>query len=96
MTLYNSNQYDLLDLIGSGTFGKVYTCKSTNSLIFACKRFKNQSLRDSDYNAIKEIACLSLLNKVDSLYIPRVYSIQTRIQKDDFISYIYMEYFRYI
>lgn len=35
-------EYQLTDLIGSGSFGKVYTCihKETGK-VFACKKFKN-------------------------------------------------------
>ena len=63
---FNLNDFQLLDKIGEGSYGKVYKIKDrTTKIIYAAKK-SNKELDDSDETSIdiyQEVSILSQLNR---------------------------------
>ena len=90
---FNSDDYDIIKLIGEGTFGKIYSVEyPLNHHKFALKKISASSMEEINEKK-KEYELLIKLNKENpNLNIVKIYGIQTKkLDKLTYVMYILME-----
>jgi hypothetical protein len=92
-TEFDCDDYNILQLIGEGTFGKIYSVEDpTTHLKYAMKKITASSMNELNEKKKEYELLINLLNENQSLKIVKIIGIQSKkLDKLTYVMYVLME-----
>lgn len=86
------DNYNIIKLIGSGSFGKIYKVQSSEGKYYAIKKLVGTSIKELNELSNEYQILLSLLKKNSNLNLVSIHGIQTKqLDQTTFVMYVLMD-----